>query len=100
MAMPRKEEIIEIARAVSAKRNELRFVSCDGDPDALAALKESNLERYGHEEGPLADELYEKYGSWETVIEKAFSHNCGVDACLGLYDDYYNYYVDFGYVKG
>ena len=89
-----------VARAVSEKRNEIRLAVYDGDPDGLATLKARNLATYGHENGPTPDELYEKYGSWETVIEKAFSHNCGVDACLGLYDDYYNYYVDFGYVKG
>ena len=88
----------EIARAVSAKRNELRFESYKDDPDGLAALKERNLEKYGHEEGPLPDELFDQYGSWERVIEKAFSANVGMDACLGLYDDYYDLYVLLGQV--
>jgi len=47
------------------------------------------LETYGNEEGPTADSLYAKYGSWQTVIEKALSSNAGMDACLGLYDEYY-----------
>ena len=68
----------DIARAVSQKRNELRLEACKDDPEALAALIQRNLEKYGHEEGPLPDELYAQYGSWETVIEKAFSTNVGM----------------------
>ncbi|MBO7520108.1 MAG: hypothetical protein J6T73_04950, partial [Clostridia bacterium] len=30
--------------------------------------------------------------------EKAFSANVGMDACLGLYDDYYDLYVALGQV--
>ena len=89
-----------VARAVSTERNEIRIASYDGDPDGLASLKERNLQTFGHEEGPTPDELYARYGSWETVIEKAFSHNCGMDACVGLYDDYYDYYIAFGYIDG
>lgn len=83
----------EIARAVSARRNEIRLEAYADDPEGLAALKARNLEKYGHEEGPLPDELYAQYGSWETVLEKAFSPNPGMDACLGLYDDYYFLYT-------
>ena len=86
----------DIARAVSAKRNEIRLASYENDPEGLEALKERNLEKYGHEEGPLPDELYEQYGSWEAVTQKAFSVNTGMDACLGLYDDYYDVYVALG----
>ena len=83
----------EIARAVSTRRNEIRLEAYADDPEGLAALKARNLEKYGHEEGPLPDELYAQYGSWETVLEKAFSPNPGMDACLGLYDDYYFLYA-------
>ena len=44
----------------------------------------------------MPDELFAQYGSWERVIEKAFSTNAGMDACLGLYDDYYYLYVAQG----
>ncbi len=77
----------EIARTVSAKRNELRLAAYDGDPEGAAAIRARNLEKYGHEEGPLPDELYAQHGSWETVLAKAFSVNAGMDACVGLYDD-------------
>lgn len=91
--------IEEIARSVSCKRNELRLAAYADDPEGLAAAKARNLEKYGHEEGPLPDELYAQYGSWETVLEKAFSTNSGMDACLGLYDDYYGLYVMVGQVE-
>ena len=89
----------EIARAVSCKRNELRLAAYEGNPDGFEAVKAHNLEKYGHEDGPTADEMFEKYGSWERVIEKAFSHNPGMDACVGLYDDNYKYYIAFGYIE-
>ena len=92
------KNIEEIARAVSAKRNELRTAAVKDDPEALATMKKRNLETYGHEEGPLADELFAKYGSWDEVLIHAFAHNAGMDACVGLYDDYYDYYLKFGYV--
>ena len=89
----------EVARAVSTKRNELRLAAYKDDPEGLATAKERNLEQYGHEEGPLPDELYEKYGSWEIVLSKAFSANSGLDACLGLYDQYHFLYVALGQVR-
>ncbi|MBO4410641.1 MAG: hypothetical protein J5794_00405 [Lachnospiraceae bacterium] len=91
--------IEEMARAVSTERNRLRLAAHQNDPEGLAAVKESNLKTYGHEEGPLPDELYEKYGSWELVLQKSFSSNMGMDACCGLYDEYYQLYIELGYVK-
>ena len=82
----------EIARAICAERNRIRFAAYDGKPEELEQLKQRNLEKYGHEEGPLPDELYMQYGSWTAVILKAFSSNRGMDACLGLYDEYYGTY--------
>lgn len=89
----------EMARAVSAERNRLRLAAYDNDPAGLAEVKKSNLETYGHEDGPTADEMYEKYGSWETVIQKSFSANLGMDACCGLYDEYYPLYIELGLAK-
>ena len=82
----------EIARAVSTRRNEIRLESYKDDPAGLEKVKKSNLETYGNENGGTPDFFYEKYGSWETVIEKALSTNAGADACLGLYDKYYDTY--------
>lgn len=82
----------DIARAVSTRRNEIRLEAYKDDPEGLEKLKKSNLDTYGHEEGPTPEELFEKYGSWETVRDKALSSNPGMDACLGLYDIYYDTY--------
>ena len=87
----------EIARAVSAERNRLRLAVYKDDARALAETKESNLRTYGNEEGPTAEYLYDKYGSWMTVIQKSFSSNPGMDAVCGLYDEYYPLYVMLGY---
>lgn len=84
----------EMARAVSVERNRLRLAAYEGDPEGLANVKESNLRTYGHEDGPTPDELFEKYGSWETVLQKAFSPNMGMDACCGLYDECYPLYIE------
>ena len=65
--------IEEMARAVSIERNRLRLASYEDNPEGLAEVKKSNLETYGHEDGPTPDELYEKYGSWITVLQKSFS---------------------------
>ena len=89
----------EIARTVSDWRNKLRLQAYEGDTEGLAKVKASNLKTYGNEEGPTADSLYEKYGSWETVMQKVLSSNPGMDACLGLYDDNYYTYVINGYVN-
>ena len=91
--------IEEMARAVSEERNRLRLASYENDPEGLAQVKRSNLETYGHEEGPTPDELFAKYGSWTAVLQKAFSSNMGMDACCGLYDEYYQLYIELGYVE-
>lgn len=83
----------EIARAVSTRRNEIRMEAYKDDPEGLEKLKESNLATFGNENGGTPEYFYEKYGSWETVLEKAFSTNAGADACLGLYDKYYYTYI-------
>ena len=92
-------DIEEIARAVSTLRNELRIKSYEGDPDGLARMKERNLEKHGHEEGATPEEHFKERGSWESVLEGALSVNSGMDACLGLYDDYYDLYVLMGQIE-
>lgn len=76
----------EIARAVSALRNEIRLEAYKDNPQGLKDVKASNLKKYGNEMGPTVESLYEKYGSWDKVLLKSFSPNSGMDACLGLYD--------------
>ena len=87
------KDIEEIARAVSTRRNELRLEAYKDDPEGLEKVKKSNLENFGDENGGSPDYFFEKYGDWETVLEKALSTNAGADACLGLYDKYYDTYL-------
>jgi LysM repeat protein len=82
----------DIAIAVSTRRNEIRLEAYKNDPEGLAKVKKSNLENYGNENGGTPEFFYNKYGSWEMVAEKALSVNAGADACLGLYDKYYDTY--------
>ena len=91
--------IEEMARAISKERNTLRMAGYEDDPEGLAKIKQSNLETYGQEEGPTPDQLFEKYGSWALVIQKAFSPNMGMDAICGLYDVYYPLYIELGLVE-
>lgn len=89
----------EMARKISNERNRIRIESYKDDPEGLQKLKERNLEKYGNEDGPTPEYLYEQYGSWEIVLQKAFSVNMGMDACCGLYDDYYQLYIDLGLIE-
>ncbi len=86
------KDVETIARAVCQRRNEIRLESYANDPEGLEIVKKSNLETYGDEMGPSADLLYGKYGSWQGVLEKALGTNMGMDACLGFYDELYDYY--------
>lgn len=83
----------EIAREVSTQRNVIRLEAYKDDPEGLEIVKKRNKEKYGNEMGPTPESLFEQYGSWETVIKKAFSSNPGMDACLGLYDEMYDTYM-------
>jgi len=94
------KSVEEIARTVSRMRNELRKASYKDNPEGLELMKQRNLEKYGNEDGPTPESLYEKLGSWEAVAASAFSTNPGMDACLGIYDDYHIYYIFFGQVTG
>ena len=87
------KDVETIARAVSKRRNELRLEAYKDNPEGLEKAKQSNLETYGNENGGTPDYFYEKYGSWEIVIQKALSSNEGADAVLGLYDEYYDTYM-------
>ena len=96
----RKENktIEEIAKACSNLRNEIRLEQYKDNPEDLEKIKQRNLEKYGHEEGPLPEELYEKYNnSWEVVLEKCYSTNRAMDACCGVYDMYFNMYTPLAY---
>ena len=89
-----KKSIEEIARAANAKRNQNRLNDYlkRNDFEGLERVKKSNLMKYGEELGMKAEDALKKYGTWENVIEKTKSANPGMDACCGLYDEYYDLY--------
>ena len=84
----------EIARVVCPMRNEIRIASYKNDPEGLEKVKASNLATYGNENGPTTEWLINKYKTWELVLEKAMQINPGADAVLGLYDKYYETYIE------
>lgn len=91
------KSIEEIARACSLLRNQIRLDQYKDDPEGLEQLKQRNMTKYGHEDGPTPDESYTKYGSWEMVLEKAYTTNRGMDACCGVYDLYFYLYNELPY---
>lgn len=91
------KSIEEIARACSLLRNQIRLDQYKDDPEGLEQLKQRNLTKYGHEDGPTPDESYTKYGSWEMVLEKSYTTNRGMDACCGVYDLYFYLYNELPY---
>ena len=90
------KSIEEIARSANAKRNQNRLDDYikRNDFEGLERIKKSNLRTYGNELGITAEDALKKYGSWEKVIEKTKSANPGMDACCGLYDEYFDLYND------
>ena len=82
----------EIAREANQQRNLNRLNDYVNDIEGLERVKSRNRLKYGNENGPTAEYLFKKYGSWEKVIEKSMSANPGMDACCGLYDIYFHLY--------
>ena len=90
----KNKSIEEIARAANERRNQNRLDDYikRNDFDGLKKVKKSNLQTYRNELGITAEDALKKYGTWEKVIEKTKSANPGMDACCGLYDEYYDLY--------
>ena len=86
--------IEDIARVANEQRNRNRLQSYidKGNMSGYEKVVESNMKNFKNELGMTAEQAYEKYGSWEIVLEKAMSANAGMDACCGLYDDFYHLY--------
>jgi hypothetical protein len=82
----------DIAKAANNQRNMNRLNDYKNDPVGLECVMSRNTVKYGNPYGPSVELSYNKYGSWEKVIEKSMSANPGMDACCGLYDKYYHLY--------
>lgn len=75
----------EIARVLVDMRNEAKDITRAGmSPEAVQALEQRNMEKYGNPLGPTADQLFAKYGSWAKVIDAATRSSAAVDKELGI----------------
>ncbi|TRW21924.1 hypothetical protein FL857_11950 [Criibacterium bergeronii] len=84
----------EIGRMAVDLRNQNRLNSYlnRGDITGYERVLKSNMDMYGNSLGITPEMALERYGTWETVIEKTTGANPGMDACCGLYDKYYDLY--------
>lgn len=75
----------EIARVLVDMRNEAKDITRAGmSPEAVQALEQRNMEKYGNPLGPTADQQFARYGSWAKVIEAATRTSAAVDKELGI----------------
>jgi hypothetical protein len=81
----------DIARKMVNERNANRLNSYleRGDIEGYEMAKMSNLSTYQNANGPTPESMFEKYGSWQGVIDASVRSNPGMDACVGLYDKYH-----------
>jgi hypothetical protein len=74
-----------IARRTVEIRNQQKVdARSNMDAEGVRRLEEGNMEKYGHPVGPTADQLYEKYGSWEQVIQKSTQKDEAINMLLGI----------------
>ncbi|MFE9611920.1 hypothetical protein [Streptomyces sp. NPDC006012] len=75
----------EIARHLVDMRNDAKEITRAGmSPEEVRLLEARNVAKYGNPLGPTADQLYAKYGSWESVADAATRTSRAVDGELGL----------------
>ena len=75
----------DIAHHVVDQRNQGRMNSYIGKEKQLNMMKERNMLEYGRPEGPTAEQLFVKKGSWEEVIFGTVKSNGAMDVLTGLY---------------
>ena len=76
----------EIAEIKVEQRNLDRIKSYTerGDYENLEKLYNRNLKEYGQKEGPTAEQLLGKYGSYEKIIYSSVNVNQGMNLILGI----------------
>lgn len=75
----------QIARKLVDDRNAAKVIVRSQQDPALTAQQEArNLQKYGNPVGPTADQLLQKYGSWEEVIKAAYRTDPETNRFLGL----------------
>lgn len=80
------KDMKEIAEIKVEQRNLDRIKSYteSGDYENLEKLYNRNIKEYGRKEGPTAQQLLEKYGSYEEVIYSSVKVNNGMNVILGI----------------
>lgn len=74
-----------IARRTVEIRNQQKVdARSNMDAEGVRRLEEGNMELYGHPVGPTPDQLFEKYGSWEKVIQKSTQKDEALNTLLGI----------------
>lgn len=75
----------EIARYVVEQRNQQKVEARKKmSPEDVKGLEERNIKKYGNPVGPTADQLLEKQGSWDKVIEGSMRKDPVINKLLGL----------------
>ncbi len=76
----------EIAEIMVAERNNSRIQSYidKGDTENLESMLARNEKEYGNPNGPTAQQLLKKYGSYEEVINSSVRINKGMNVLLGI----------------
>ena len=76
----------EIAEIKVKQRNmdRIRSYTERGDYENLQKLYRRNLKEYGRKEGPTAEQLLEKYGSYEEIIYSSVKVNKGMNVILNI----------------
>lgn len=77
----------DIARIKVEQRNQDRINSYikSGNMEGLQSMRERNLLEYQRAEGPTADQLFAKKGSWEEVVFGSVRTSPAMDVLTGLY---------------
>jgi hypothetical protein len=81
----------DIAKNMINERNQNRINTYikNGNYEGLEGMYKSNLKEYGNAEGPTYEYMLKKCGSNEEIINSSIKSNLGMDACTGLYDEYF-----------
>ena len=77
------KEIAEI-KVEQRNRDRIKSYTERGDYESLEKLYNRNMKEYGQKEGPTAEQLFEKYGSYEEVIYSSVKVNQGMNMILGI----------------
>ncbi|WP_199774799.1 hypothetical protein [Clostridium cagae] len=81
----------DIAKNMINERNQNRINTYikNGNYEGLEGMYKSNLKEYGNAEGPTYEYMLKKCGANEEIINSSIKSNLGMDACTGLYDEYF-----------